>query len=371
MQRVQPTEPNLGSTCQTYDSFSPSAHVARSRVQVQANEYAELKQRIKLNGLLEKKPHYDIRQFLFLGMLLTLSLIFLSLSDNLWLQLLDAACLAFIFAQSGFIGHDACHQQIFRASWKNDIIALIFGNLLVGFSRQWWTDKHNQHHGNPNQMDLDPDINIPVFAFSTEQACNKQGCLRFIAKYQAYLFIPFLSLEAFSMQFHSIHFLLHKRVKYQFAETLLLIAHFGLYFGILFSLLGIWHAIIFILVHQALLGIYLGMSFASNHKGMLLLDKDEQIDFLHRQVLTTRNLKAHPISDYAFGSLSSQIEHHLFPNMPRNNLRKAEKIVKDFCQEKAIEYYETSVMQSYKEILLHLHQVGAPLRAEKENARKQ
>ncbi|MGH2507321.1 MAG: fatty acid desaturase family protein, partial [Ktedonobacteraceae bacterium] len=63
-----------------------------------------------------------------------------------------------------------------------------------------------------------------------------------------------------------------------------------------------------------------------------------------------------------YGGLNYQVEHHLFPSMPRNNLKKAQKLVKVYCQEHAIAYYETSAVQSFREILQFLHQVSAPLR---------
>jgi fatty acid desaturase len=96
---------------------------------------------------------------------------------------------------------------------------------------------------------------------------------------------------------------------------------------------------------------------------MPILERDSQLDFLRRQVLTSRNVLAHPITDFWYGGLNYQIEHHLFPRLPRNKLREAQPIVKDFCRDHSIAYHETSVLQSYREILQHLHEVGAPLRA--------
>ena len=95
---------------------------------------------------------------------------------------------------------------------------------------------------------------------------------------------------------------------------------------------------------------------------MPLLERDSQVDFLRRQVLTSRNVVAHPITDFWYGGLNYQIEHHLFPRLPRNKLREAQPIIRGFCRDHSIAYHETSVLQSYKEILQHLHEVGAPLR---------
>jgi len=103
-------------------------------------------------------------------------------------------------------------------------------------------------------------------------------------------------------------------------------------------------------------------AFAPNHKGMPLVEKESQLDFLRRQVLTSRDVKAHPLTDFLYGGLNYQIEHHLFPSMPRSKLREAQTIVRAFCGARSIPYRESGALQSHREILQYLHQVSAPLR---------
>jgi fatty acid desaturase len=106
----------------------------------------------------------------------------------------------------------------------------------------------------------------------------------------------------------------------------------------------------------------MGSVFAPNHKGMPVLDENIQMGFLRQQVITSRDVSAHPVTDFIYGGLNYQIEHHLFPNMPRNNLKKAQPLVKEFCHARSIPYHETSVMQSHREILGYMHRMSAPLR---------
>ena len=327
-----------------------------------ANEYAELKRLIKQRGLLDKQPAYYTYKILLTIGLLALSLTILVVVDSLWLQLLNAVFLAFIFTQIGLIGHDAGHQQVFRSPGRNDVILLVV-NFLIGLDRSWWLNKHNRHHVNPNDLDLDLDVNLPLIAFTEGQALGKNWLYGAIVKYQAFLFFPLLVLEAYSLRADGTQYLLRRRdVKYPAVEALLLAAHILVYLGLLFYLLAPWHAALFIVVHQSLTGIYMGSVFATNHKGMLMLGKGSRIDFLRQQVLTSRNVTAHPVTDFCFGGLNYQIEHHLFPNLPRNNLRKAQEIVRPFCRERGISYHETGVVRSYREVLQHLHRVSAPLR---------
>ena len=113
-------------------------------------------------------------------------------------------------------------------------------------------------------------------------------------------------------------------------ESALLVVHVAGYLALLLTALTWRQAIAFGVVHQAVFGIYLGCSFAPGHKGMPNLDTDQAADPLLRQVLTSRNLRGGLFVDYALGGLNYQIEHHLFPSMPRPNLRHAQVVVRRF-----------------------------------------
>jgi fatty acid desaturase len=116
-------------------------------------------------------------------------------------------------------------------------------------------------------------------------------------------------------------------------------------------------------VHLGLFGVYLGCTFAPNHKCMpIYADDDERPDFLRRQVLTSRNVTGGPAIDVLLGGLNYQIEHHLFPNMPTPNLRRAAPIVRDYCNQIGVAYTEAGLVDSYRQALTYLHETGAPLR---------
>src|SRR5215469_8780179 len=329
------------------------------------NEYAELKQHIRQQGLLEQQPVYYTYKILFTLALLALSSTCLVVFKHSWLQLLNSVFLAFVFTQIGFIGHDIGHRQIFRSKRLFELAGFVTGNLVLGWSWSWWVDKHNRHHGHPNETDVDPDISIPLLAFTEKEARDKRGFLRFMVKYQAYLYLPLELLGWVSFLIFSISFLLQKKARYPKIEGFLITIHYLLYFGLLFSCLTVWQALLFFVIHRALFGLYLGSVAAPNHKGMLVSDKDSPLDFLHQQVLSSRNVRAHPFTDFCYGGLNYQIEHHLFPTIPRNRLKAAQHIVKAFCQEHDIPYHETGFLQSYNEIFQHLNQVSAPLRGGK------
>jgi fatty acid desaturase len=97
---------------------------------------------------------------------------------------------------------------------------------------------------------------------------------------------------------------------------------------------------------------------------MAIIAPGQNIDYLSRQVLTSRNVRGGLLTDFALGGLNYQTEHHLFPNMPRASLRHAQPLVRAHCQALGVPYCETSLIKSYRAALTHLNAMGAPLRAE-------
>jgi fatty acid desaturase len=91
---------------------------------------------------------------------------------------------------------------------------------------------------------------------------------------------------------------------------------------------------------------------------MPILPHDSKVDFLRRQVLTSRNIRSGWFMNFYMGGLNHQIEHHLFPNMPRPHLKRAQVIAKEYCRTHDIAYTETTVWQSYGIVVRYLNQVG-------------
>ena len=337
------------------------AAVERSRAQVGPRTYAELKRRVVAEGLLAKQPLYYFVTTSVTLLLFAAGIAVLVAADQLWIRLLDAVFMAAVFAQIAFLGHDTGHRQIFRARRYTKLMGCLV-TLLLGVSISWWVEKHNRHHSFPNEVSVDPDLDLPMLAFSEEEAAAKQGAWRLLARYQSYFFLPILAFEGVGLRLASLQFLFRRDRKYPLMEPVLVAVHSVLYVVLLLSVLSVRDAILVGLVHHLATGVYLGSIFAPNHKGMPLTHKGQTIDFLHRQVLTSRNVKSHPMTDILYGGQNYQIEHHLFPSMPRCNLHRAQVIVKAFCREQAIPYGEESIVGSYREILGHLHRVSAPLR---------
>jgi fatty acid desaturase len=333
------------------------------------SDYAALVKTVRSAGLFERRLiSYGIRGSLTLGSYAGICLAIVWVGNS-WYQLIIAVVFGMVWGQLAFLGHDAGHQAIFGQRRWNDVLGRVLGNVLVGLSYGWWVDTHNRHHANPNHEGRDPDVGDGVLAFTANQAAKRTGRVsRFIARRQAALFFPLLALEGISLHVDSVTSVVADRYRSARGgsrrfEALGLIAHAVLYVTLLLLVMSPEKAVAFAAVHQAVWGIYMGSTFAPNHKGMPIIAPGENLDFLRRQVLTSRNVRGGLFTDFALGGLNYQIEHHLFPSMPRASLRHAQPLVRAHCAALGLPYCETSLLGSYRAALAHLHAMGAPLRA--------
>ena len=324
------------------------------------SEYAQLSRQIKQAGLLQRRPAYYIGKITLTAAALAAGWAALVLVGDSWWTLAVAAFLAVMYTQAGFLGHDAGHRQICRTKRANYLLGVLCGNLAIGLSYGWWVGKHNRHHAHPNTVDADPDIMLSVLAFTGTQAHTSSRVAGLMLRYQAYLFFPMLLLEALSLHIASIRALASRASRHRAWETALLAAHAASYLAVVLLVLSPVKAAVFILVQQGLFGLYLGSSFAPNHKGMPVLPAADRTDFLRRQVLTSRNVHGGWLTDLALGGLNYQIEHHLFPSMPRPNLRHSQTLIREFCQQRDLPYCQSSLLGSYAQTLRHLNSVGRP-----------
>jgi fatty acid desaturase len=322
------------------------------------SEYAVLSRQVRQAGLLDRRLGYYTWKMTLTGLALVAGWAAFAVLGDSWWQLGTAVFLAVIFAQIGFLAHDAGHRQVFRSRRANYVVGLLCGNLCIGLSIGWWTGKHNRHHAHPNTEGADPDIMIGALAFSGGQVRASRGIQRLLIRYQAYLLIPMLFLEAVSLHASSIRAMTRRACRSRGWEAALLAAHAAAYLTAVFLVLSPARAIAFILVQQGVFGFYLACSFAPNHKGMPILAASDESDFLRRQVLTSRNVRGGWLTDFALGGLNYQIEHHLFPSMPRPSLRRSQSLIAAFCAEHGLPYCQASLPGSYARALRHLNAIG-------------
>ncbi|MGH2459579.1 MAG: acyl-CoA desaturase [Chloroflexota bacterium] len=277
-----------------------------------------------------------------------------------------APVLALFWMQLGFFGHDAGHNQVFPRTEHNRRLGLLCMPLLLGMSFRPWVIKHNLHHAVTNVIESDPDIDHPLLAFTEDAARSRRGIARWIVRYQAYAY-PVLALFAtVGFRIDAWRYAVGalpaaRNDKYdgeRRVELGLLAVNLILWLVIPSILLGPVRWLPVFAVGQMLLGFNMAFVFAPNHKGMPMLVDSSHLTFLEQQVMTSRNVFGGRLVDFAYGGLNYQIEHHLFPTMPRRNLPACREVVRSFCQETGLAYTEESVIGACRALFTSLDEIG-------------
>ncbi|QIG41250.1 acyl-CoA desaturase [Microbacterium sp. 4R-513] len=345
----------LGPVRQTYAGTKEFPPIARA--------YTEVSQAVREGGFLRRTPWFysGVGAAVALGFGGAIAG-FVLLGDT-WYQLLIAAALGILFTQVAFLSHEAAHRQILASGPANDRLARILGTGIVGLSYSWWTSKHTRHHANPNRVGKDPDIEVDTVSFLDEDASSARGLRRAITRRQGWLFFPLLTLEGLNLHILAVrHLVGREAVKGRWTEIALLVARFAIVLTPVFLFLPLGMAFAFLGVQLAVFGVYMGASFAPNHKGMPVIDKDAKLDFFTKQVRTSRNVSGGWWATWLMGGLNYQIEHHLFPNMPRPHLAQARKLVREQCRTLDVPYTETTLWRSYGIVIAYLNRVGLAAR---------
>lgn len=330
----------------------------RSAARSTARDYSVLAKIVRESGLLRRRYGYYWTRLVLTVAAFGAVWAGIVLMGDSWWQLLLAVVLALVLAQLAFLGHDSSHRQMFRSRAWNDWTARILANALVGLSHAWWTTKHDAHHAAPNQEGHDPDISPGVIAFTPAVIASRHGWRGWLAHRQGWYFFPLLALEGLNLHVASVRRVLGRRpVPHRGVEIPVLLLRLALYLVVLGFLLPPTLAAAFLAVQLAVFGILLGGAFAPNHKGMPIVPATADVDFLRRQVLMSRNIRGGPVVDFFMGGLNRQVEHHLFPSMPRPNLKRVQPLVREYCSQLGVTYTEVGFFTSYRIVVQYLNDV--------------
>ena len=318
--------------------------------------YRQLRQCVIKSGLLDRTYGYYTILTLFIFTAFFASFVGVYFGENLSSIILLSIIFAFFSVQIGGLIHDAGHRSIFKTPLANDIFAHTC-TLVFAACYNNWRINHNRHHAYPNQETKDPDMEIP-YGFTPDRFQKLSGFMGAIKKYQKYTYYPFGVLASLTMRYKRYDYFKENFGPAIYWEIVLFVISGFIRFVFPFVLFGFEKASVFLVVSTLFEGFYMFHIFAPNHKGMAELGKDIKLSFLEHQVLTSRNIKGHPITDFVYLGLNYQIEHHLFPNTPRPNLKKLRPYVTDICQKYHLNFSEASVIESNRIILSNLSQIS-------------
>lgn len=323
-----------------------------------ANKYALLRKQVIEQGILNRDYFYYTKLFLVVFAGFLVSLYFVVVSQSFVLIFISGLLFAFFAVQITGIFHDAGHRAIFKSAKNNDLVGY-FCCAILAYTYRKWRVNHNKHHANPNQEEMDPDIERPMFSFNKKQLRTKSRLWYFLSKHQVFFYYPIGTLTGIYSQIANIFYFIKERDKTNNLEKFIYAV--GIFFWVIVPVLAfpVSKALIIYITVYPLLGIYLFNVFAPNHKGMPQIKKGQEISFLEQQLVTSRNIKRGFFTDIILLGLNYQIEHHLFPDCPRNKLKLITVYVKQLCRETGLEYTETNLFESNKIILRELNSVAS------------
>lgn len=285
--------------------------------------------------------------------------------------ILSALSLGIFYQQSGWLGHDIAHHCAFGNRKLGNMMGYLISNVLQGFSANWWKDRHNIHHSITNVLETDPDIqNLPLFIWDVKDIKHIKdiGVERYLVPYQHLYFLPFTPLLRIIWMIQSYRFasVQHKHLnksiqKTHFIEMGTLVLHYMINIVLMYLTMPSFSvAISWWLIANLIGGWGIAIVVFASHNACELFEPEERISrhFVDLQVLTTRNISKGVFMDWFCGGLNYQIEHHLFPNMPRCNLNRLSVMVEKFCKDNNLVYQSEPLHICIKYLLIRLEEVS-------------
>lgn len=262
-----------------------------------------------------------------------------------WHPLLTIALFVIAFFRATYVAHDVIHQQYYENRKWNKFWGYVCGNVLIGVSANWWHRSHNlEHHTYTNSEEVDKDIN-GLFGFF---AGKKEGP-SWLHTHKHIFFWTFLPFVWLNFHINSWHHNITQ--SFSMRDIGLMFCHLFLPVSVLVAL-PFWAALGVLVSIYGLFSIFASLGFATNHLGMEIIRGDAYKE-MHRfdlQTRTSRNVSGGMFVHWLYGGLNTQIEHHLWPKVPRLKLLQAATITGEFCKEHGITYHSVPFWRAYGEI---------------------
>ncbi|GKU96745.1 hypothetical protein SLEP1_g9947 [Rubroshorea leprosula] len=349
-----------GTAWQYLDEFFTGYYLKDFSVSEVSRDYRRLVSEFAKSGLFEKKGHVAFCS-LFSVFLMFLIVVYGVLKcQSVWAHLGSAMVLGMLWMQSAYVGHDSGHYQVMKSPGYNKAAQLLAGNCLTGISIAWWKWTHNQHHIACNSLDHDPDLqHIPMFAVSSHlfnsitsyfygRRLNFDSLARFLISYQHWTFYPVMCVARVNLFLQTFLLLFNpKRRIPDRALNIIGLTVFWTWFPLLVSFLPNWEQrIMFVLTSFAVTSIQ-HVQFCLNHfSADVYIGPPEGNDWFEKQTSGTLDISCSSWMDWFFGGLQFQLEHHLFPRLPRCQLRKVSPLVRDLCKKHNLPYRSLSFLEA-------------------------
>jgi fatty acid desaturase len=278
-----------------------------------------------------------------------------------WPLVLGGLLLTAFWQQSGFMMHDAMHTQVHRSRRVCEALGTFFGTVCLGVSGMWWKDEHIVHHSITNTLDpdtgvTDPQMSEEVWAQNAKLLPFFAGSAlrRLLVRVQHITFLPLVFFTG-RVAIIADSFKDETRVRQWAAAA----CHWA-WVAALLSVLPTWRdralfygvaALGQGVLHVQLLISHYAKPFESVHVA-------PHTGWFRHQALVNLNIDCPPWLDWFHGGLNLHIEHHLFPRLPRHNLRAAQPLVRALCARHGLPYDMVPFSTAVCRTLATLKEVG-------------
>ncbi|GAB1607722.1 fatty acid desaturase 2-like isoform X1 [Argonauta hians] len=323
-------------------------------------DFEELRRMAEKMGLF--KPSYCFF-FLNIGHVLVLEVFaYLTLKylGTGWLPyLLSVLFYSIVQAQTGWIQHDFGHLSVFKRSKLDHFWHYFTMGFIKGASPAWWSHMHYQHHAKPNVLDKDPDIRIDKCfvigdTMSLEVAKKKKKSMPYNFQHRYFFIIGPPLLFPVYFQYALLHYAISRRA---WADLAWMAAFFLKIFYLYTPFLGFWGVLAYYFVVRCVESHWFTWVSQSNHIPMDV-EHDTAQPWLALQLHATCDIEKSFFNDWFTGHLNFQIEHHLFPTMPRHNLYKIAPYVKSLCEKHGIKYQVKPLGKAFVDVVRTLKHSG-------------
>ncbi|KAK1975928.1 hypothetical protein LZ30DRAFT_693236 [Colletotrichum cereale] len=336
--------------------------------------YRRLDDRLRAQGLYDCNYRVYAVEIYRYSMLFAAMLLFLHWG---W-YVASAVCMGAFWHQMSFAAHDAGHIGITHRFHIDSVLGIFIADFMGGLSLGWWKKSHNIHHIVTNSPEHDPDVEyLPFLAVSHrflaglrstyyDRMMDYDAVARFCVKFQKYSYYPLLALGRFNLYRLSWEYLLtgqaprkgpawwHRHL--EIAGQVFFWSWYG--YGIVYkSIPNNMDRFIFVMVsHVTVLPLHVQITLS--HFAMSTVDLGPQESFPQKMLRTTMDVDCPRWLDFFHGGLQFQVIHHLFPRIPRHNLRRAQELVQEFCNDVGIPYALYGFVEGNEKVIGALGEVS-------------
>ncbi|TPX33599.1 hypothetical protein SmJEL517_g03523 [Synchytrium microbalum] len=337
-----------------------------------SRDFLALEARLQKEGYFETNYWFYVREFIKTCILTSLAVWLLVKGRPGWFEVV-ASCLtlAAMWHQVAFVAHDAGHNGITHNRYIDGAIGTLVANFVGGLSIGWWKSSHNVHHIVTNDPEHDPDIQLlPFFAVTTRlftgvYSTYYKAFLEFdlpaklLIRFQHLYYYIILGFGRFNLHALSIsHLSKNNQVNPYRMHEIALTSIFWCWYLYLLSYVPTWPMVVVYVLLGHIATFLLHVQITLSHYGMSCEEHAEDEEFAVKALRTTMNVDCPWYIDWLHGGLQFQVEHHLFPRMPRHNLRKVRPFVRQYAKDNGITYVEYPFAEGNWVVLANLKHVA-------------